>query len=82
MRTHAHTHAHAHTHIQAMDRAHRIGQKKPVTVFRMVTANSVEERMLERAMRKLFLDAMVVQAGQLAEKHQAAGKEKTNDVFS
>jgi len=51
-----------------MDRAHRIGQKKPVMVYRMVTEESVEERMVERAMKKMFLDAMVVQAGQLSEK--------------
>ena len=46
-------------HEQAMDRAHRIGQTRPVKVFRLVTRNSVEERIVERAMHKLFLDAMV-----------------------
>ena len=45
--------------VQAMDRAHRIGQTRPVKVFRLVTRNSVEERIVERAMHKLFLDAMV-----------------------
>jgi len=59
---------------QAMDRAHRIGQKKPVMVYRMVTEESVEERMVERAMKKMFLDAMVVQAGQLSGKTK--GKKK------
>jgi len=60
-----------------MDRAHRIGQQKPVKVFRMVTQDSVEERIVERAMKKLFLDAMVVQHGRLSEKHQAAGNDMT-----
>ncbi|CAM9189972.1 unnamed protein product [Ascophyllum nodosum] len=32
---------------QAMDRVHRIGQTKPVRVVRMVSANSVENRILE-----------------------------------
>ncbi len=32
--------------LQAMDRAHRIGQKKPVFVYRLVTRDTVEERML------------------------------------
>jgi len=47
--------------LQAMDRAHRIGQKKPVFVYRLVTKDSVEERILERAELKLRLDAMVIQ---------------------
>merc|ERR1719216_259005 len=47
--------------LQAMDRAHRIGQKKPVFVYRLVTKDTVEERMLERAELKLRLDAMVIQ---------------------
>ena len=47
--------------LQAMDRAHRIGQTKPVRVYRLVTDKTVEEKILERAERKLFLDAMVIQ---------------------
>ena len=34
--------------LQAMDRAHRIGQKKQVYVYRLVTVNSVEEKLIER----------------------------------
>ena len=47
--------------LQAQDRAHRIGQKKPVSVFRLITEGTVEEKILERAMIKLKLDAVVVQ---------------------
>jgi SNF2 family DNA or RNA helicase len=32
---------------QAMGRAHRIGQQRPVTVYRLVTAGSIEERIVD-----------------------------------
>ena len=60
--------------MQAMDRAHRIGQLKEVRVFRLVTEKSVEEKVVERADRKLFLDAAVIQQGRLAEKHSQLSK--------
>ena len=47
--------------LQAQDRAHRIGQKKQVRIFRFVTEGTVEERIIERAEFKLRLDAMVIQ---------------------
>jgi len=65
--------------LQAMDRAHRIGQTKPVTVFRFVTEGTVEEKIIERADRKLFLDAAVIQQGRLAEQNSALNK---NDLMS
>ncbi|KAJ8266456.1 hypothetical protein GJAV_G00130640 [Gymnothorax javanicus] len=51
--------------LQAMDRAHRIGQKKTVRVFRLITENTVEERIVERAEMKLRLDSIVIQQGRL-----------------
>lgn len=45
--------------LQAMGRVHRIGQTKTVHVYRLVTSNSVEERMVERANKKLLLDQSV-----------------------
>lgn len=44
-----------------MERAHRIGQTKPVRVYRLVCRGSVEERMVSRAEKKLFLNAMVAE---------------------
>src|SRR5258708_13191194 len=49
--------------LQAMDRAHRIGQTKQVVVYRFVTDNAIEEKVLERAAQKLRLDQLVIQQG-------------------
>ena len=38
--------------MQATDRAHRIGQNKPVFVYRLITKDTVEEKMLELQKRK------------------------------
>lgn len=54
--------------LQAQDRAHRIGQTKEVRVFRLICAGSVEVKILERANRKLQIDAQVIQAGQFNNK--------------
>ncbi|KAA0198928.1 putative global transcription activator SNF2L1 [Fasciolopsis buskii] len=53
--------------LQAMDRAHRIGQTKTVRVFRLITENTVEERIIMRAEMKLRLDNLVIQQGRLVE---------------
>lgn len=46
--------------LQAMDRAHRIGQTRPVTVLRMVTINSVEAKIVERANNKRKLELVAI----------------------
>ncbi|PAV81389.1 hypothetical protein WR25_06855 [Diploscapter pachys] len=61
--------------LQAMDRAHRIGQKKQVRVFRLITENTVDERIIERAEVKLRLDSIVIQQGRLAEAQKTLGKD-------
>merc|ERR1739844_687559 len=52
-----------HQDLQAQDRAHRIGQKNEVRVLRLMTVNSVEERILAAAKYKLNMDEKVIQAG-------------------
>ncbi|XP_029072007.1 chromodomain-helicase-DNA-binding protein 1 isoform X2 [Monodon monoceros] len=47
--------------LQAQARAHRIGQKKQVNIYRLVTKGSVEEDILERAKKKMVLDHLVIQ---------------------
>lgn len=60
--------------LQAMDRAHRIGQTKQVRVYRMVTDSSVEEKVVERAAKKLRLDQVVIQQGNRKEASEAQKK--------
>ncbi|KAL4063586.1 P-loop containing nucleoside triphosphate hydrolase protein [Scleroderma yunnanense] len=46
--------------LQAIARAHRIGQTKTVKVFRLICQGSVEDQMLDRLRRKLFLSLKVM----------------------
>ena len=62
--------------LQAMDRAHRIGQTKEVSVFRFCTDGSVEEKVIEKALKKLALDALVIQQGRLQENQKNLNKDE------
>lgn len=62
--------------LQAMDRAHRIGQKKQVKVFRFVTENAIEEKVLDRAAQKLRLDKLVIQQGRQNNSGTSIGNSK------
>ena len=46
--------------VQAMARCHRIGQKKSVTIYRLITRKSFEAEMFERASKKLGLEQAVL----------------------
>ncbi|KAF9259046.1 hypothetical protein L218DRAFT_908811 [Marasmius fiardii PR-910] len=46
--------------LQAIARAHRIGQKKTVNVYRLICGGSVEDQMLDRIRRKLFLSVKLM----------------------
>ncbi|KAI3603961.1 nucleosome remodeling complex atpase subunit [Moniliophthora roreri] len=46
--------------LQAIARAHRIGQKKTVQVYRLICGGSVEDQMLDRLRRKLFLSVKLM----------------------
>jgi superfamily II DNA or RNA helicase len=51
---------------QAVDRAHRIGQDKPVVVYRLVAVGTIEEKVMELKARKQALFSRVVDDGALA----------------
>jgi SWI/SNF-related matrix-associated actin-dependent regulator of chromatin subfamily A member 5 len=62
--------------LQAMDRAHRIGQKNMVNVYRLITEQTVEEKIVERQMIKLTLDSIVIQQQKNSQKNKALTKEE------
>ncbi|XP_038599606.1 lymphoid-specific helicase [Tachyglossus aculeatus] len=50
--------------LQAQDRCHRIGQTKPVVVYRLVTANTVDQKIVERAAAKRKLEKLIIHKNQ------------------
>jgi superfamily II DNA or RNA helicase len=51
-----------HQDLQALSRAHRIGQKNKVLVFNLVTKNSVEEKIVQIGRKKMALDHVLIEA--------------------
>ena len=74
-----------HNDIQAFSRAHRIGQKTKVMIYRFVTRNSVEERIAQVAKKKMMLTHLVVRpgmGGNAAANATANGDKKPNGAMS
>jgi hypothetical protein len=51
-----------HQDIQALSRAHRIGQKKKVLVFQLMTKNSAEEKIVQIGRKKMALDQALIES--------------------
>jgi ATP-dependent DNA helicase len=49
--------------LQAQDRAHRIGQTKPVLIYRLISRHTIESKIMQRASEKRQLEAMVIAKG-------------------
>ncbi|HIQ16379.1 MAG TPA: DEAD/DEAH box helicase, partial [Leucothrix sp.] len=60
---------------QASDRAHRIGQQRPVTIYRLVTENTIEEKIIKLHERKRSL------ANKLLEGSDISGKMTAEDML-
>ncbi|VDK45809.1 unnamed protein product, partial [Dibothriocephalus latus] len=62
--------------LQAMDRAHRIGQERMVNVYRLITADSIEERIMSLQVFKLHIARTVV-----SEENQSITEADTGRIF-
>ncbi|KAM5566541.1 hypothetical protein ABKV19_014944 [Rosa sericea] len=67
---------------QAEDRCHRIGQTKPVTIYRLVTKGTVDENVYEIAKRKLVLDAAVLESGLEMENEGETSEKTMGEILS
>jgi SNF2 family DNA or RNA helicase len=61
---------------QATDRAHRIGQDRPVTVYRLITKNTIEERIVQLHEEKRRLADALLEGG------DKAGAVDTEDLLA
>jgi len=64
--------------LQAQDRCHRIGQTKPVMIYRLVTANTIDQRIVERASAKRRLEKMIIHKS----KFKAGAENVKNSITS
>lgn len=71
-----------HADIQAMNRAHRIGQSKRLLVYRLVVRASVEERILQLAKKKLMLDQLFVNKSGSQKEIEGILKWGTEELFN
>jgi len=60
--------------LQAQDRCHRIGQTRNVRIFRLLTLNTVEKRVLQTATKKLKLERLIIHKGNFKGSSQAPTK--------
>lgn len=67
--------------LQAQARCHRIGQKKMVKVYRLITANTYEREMFDKASLKLGLDKAVLQSMAPKENSQQLTRKEVEDLL-
>jgi len=68
-----------HSDLQAMDRAHRIGQKRTVNVYQLVTMNSIEEKTMLLQERKLAMSKAIVNTDNSS--MYSMGTDRLLDIF-
>ena len=67
--------------LQAMDRVHRIGQTKPVLIYRLLCENTIEEKIMERQAMRLKLDSLVIQQGRVLKVGEHFTKDQMKEMI-
>ncbi|KAJ6853702.1 CHD3-type chromatin-remodeling factor PICKLE [Iris pallida] len=67
-----------HADLQAMARAHRLGQINKVMIYRLITRGTIEERMMQLTKKKMILEHLVV--GRL-KAQQTVNQEELDDII-
>ncbi|KAI9019731.1 SNF2 family N-terminal domain-containing protein [Hyaloraphidium curvatum] len=68
--------------LQAMDRAHRIGQKRKVNVYRLITRNTLEEKIMGLQRFKLNIASSIVNEENVGLKSMLSDSEQLLDLFN
>ena len=66
--------------LQAQDRCHRIGQTKPVVIYRLVTKNTIDESIVQRAQAKRAIEKLVVHEDKFKSNTQESLKQTSEKV--
>ncbi|KZP03756.1 P-loop containing nucleoside triphosphate hydrolase protein [Athelia psychrophila] len=67
--------------LQAMARIHRDGQKKPVFIYRFLTAGTIDEKIYQRQVTKLGLSNSLMGSGTTASKSDSFSRKDLRDIF-
>lgn len=68
--------------LQAQDRAHRIGQTRPVIVYRLATKGTIEQILLEKADGKRRLEKLVIQKDKFKSLLDRKSNKKSDDEYA
>ncbi|WWC86136.1 uncharacterized protein L201_001007 [Kwoniella dendrophila CBS 6074] len=71
------------TDLQAMARIHRDGQKRPVYIYRLLTTNTIDEKIYQRQITKMGLSDQMMEQGEVAkESKDSFSHAELRDIFT
>ncbi|GLB37249.1 putative SNF2 family N-terminal domain containing protein [Lyophyllum shimeji] len=67
--------------LQSMARCHRDGQKRPVYIYRFLTAGTIDEKIYQRQVTKLGLSSSLIGSGSASSKSDSFTRKDLRDIF-